>query len=177
MLALLGVWLPVASAAEPTEAELIAQLSSSSQDKVAGAMQKIEKLYPLSPTAIAAVKKYLPDDRIKVKRKAARVVGSVHAEVSAAEIAAICTLLKNPDPDAVIDGLKALRGLTAASAVPEILPLLNNPTPNVVRDACRTLAVLGNKGTIPSIEPLLKSPNPKIQKDALDAIAALKAKS
>ncbi|HEY5296422.1 MAG TPA: HEAT repeat domain-containing protein [Verrucomicrobiae bacterium] len=177
VLAILTLALPAFARAKMNEDELIAQLSSSDEKKVYDALQNLEKQYPTSTTDLPAIKKLLTDDRIKVKRKAARVLGVIHADVSESDIAAICTLLKSPDPDTVTDGLKALRGLKAPSAVPEILPVLKNPTPNVVRDACRTLAVLGDKSVVPSLEPLLSSPNPKVQQDAQDAIFALKAKS
>ncbi len=176
VLSFLALALPVL-AAPLSEDELIAQLSSSDEKKVYDALQHLEKQYPTGTKALPAMKKLLADDRIKVKRKAARVLGVIHADLSDAEIASICTLLKSSDPEVLTDGLKALRGLKAPSAVPEILPVLKNPTPNVVRDACRTLAVLGDKSVIPDIEPLLKDPNPKVQQDAQDAIFALKAKS
>jgi HEAT repeat protein len=168
---------PPVWAAPLSEDELVAQLSASDEGTVINALQKIEKEYPTGTKAIPAMKKLLSDDRIKVKRKAARVLGVIHADLSDAEIASICTLLKSPDADVVTDGLKALRGLKAPSAVPDILPVLKNPTPNVVRDACRTLAVLGDKSVIPSIEPLLNSPNKAVVTDAQDAIFALKSKS
>ena len=170
-----GVCLPL-HAAVLSEEELIAQLGMPEEGKVTSALLKLEKQYPTSPTAIAAEKKLLADPRIKVKRKAARVLGAIHAEVSKADIQAIAELLKSADPQTVQDGLKALGGLKAQSAVPEILPLLKSPTPNVIRDACRTLTVLGNKSVVPSIQPLLSYPDPKVQKDAADAIAALNAK-
>jgi HEAT repeat protein len=170
-------WSPPVLAAPLSEDELIAQLSSADEGKVINALQTLEKAYPTGTKAIPAMKKLLSDDRIKVKRKAARVIGVIHADVSQDEIASICTLLKSPDPDAVTDGLKALRGLTAPTAVPDILPVLKNPKPNVVRDACRTLAVLGDKSVIPSIEPLLNGPTKAVVTDAQDAIFALKSKS
>jgi HEAT repeat protein len=174
-IAAVGVCLPL-HAAVLSEEELIAQLSLPDEAKVNSALLKLEKQYPTSPTAIAAEKKLLADPRIKVKRKAARVLGALHAEVSQADIKAICELLKSADSQAVQDGLKALGGLKAQSAVPEILPLLKSPVPNVIRDACRTLTVLGNKSVVPSLEPLLSYPEPKVQKDAADAIAILKLK-
>jgi HEAT repeat protein len=170
-------WSLPAMAATLSEDELIAQLSASDEGKVINALQKIEKEYPTGTKAIPAMKKLLSDDRIKVKRKAARVIGVIHADVTKDEIASICTLLKSSDADAVTDGLKALRGLKAPSAVPDLLPVLQNPKPNLVRDACRTLAVLGDKSVIPSIEPLLNSPNKAVVTDAQDAIFALKSKS
>jgi len=177
VLAVFTLALPVFARTALSEDELVAQLSSSDEKKVVDALQQLEKEYPTGTKAVPAMKKLLTDDRIKVKRKAARVLGVIHADLSDADIAAICTLLKSPDPEAVTDGLKALRGLKAPSAVPEILPLLKNPTPNVIRDACRTLAVLGDKSVIPDIEPLLNSPNKAVVQDAQDAIFALKAKS
>jgi HEAT repeat protein len=176
-LAILAISLPAFARAVMSEDELIAQLSSSDEKKVINALQDLEKQYPTGTNAVPAMKKLLTDDRIKVKRKAARVLGVIHADVNDADIAAICTLLKSPDTDTVTDGLKALRGLKAPSAVPEIVPVLKSPVPNLQRDACRTLAVLGDKSLIPSIEPLLQSPNKAVVTDAQDAIFALKAKS
>ena len=159
-----------------TESQILAELSSPKEDVVASALQKIEKQFPDSPTAIAAVKKSLDDKRMKVKRKAARVLGIVHAEVTAEEIASICTLLKATDPETLIDGAKALRGLKAPSAIPDLIPLLKHSHKNVVRDACRTLAVLGDKSLVPTIKPLLEYPDLAVQKDAADAISILKEK-
>ena len=123
------------------------------------------------------MKKLLTDPRLKVQRKAARVLGVLHAPVDQTDINNICTLLKSTNTDTITDGLKALRGLTAPSAVPDILPLLDHSNSHIIRDACRTLAVLGNKDLIPKIEPLLKNPQPAVQKDAQDAIMALRSKS
>ncbi len=160
-----------------TEDQLIADLASPKEEVVADAMLKIEKQFPTSTKAIPEIKKYLGDDRAKVRRKAARVIGVLHADVTSAEIKTICGLLKATDQREVMDGLIALRGLKAAEALPEILPLLNHAAPNVVRDACRTVAVLGGKEHIPLIEPLLKNADPKVQKDAQEALFVLKAKA
>jgi hypothetical protein len=160
-----------------TEDQLIADLASPKEEVVADAMLKIEKQFPTSTKAIPEIKKYLGDDRARVRRKAARVIGVLHADVTSAEIKTICGLLKATDQREVMDGLIALRGLKAAEALPEILPLLNHAVPNVVRDACRTVAVLGGKEHIPLIEPLLKNADPKVQKDAQDALFVLKAKA
>jgi HEAT repeat protein len=159
-----------------TEDELIADLSSPKAGVVTSALQKIEKEYPTTTKALPAIKKLLTDPRLKVQRKAARVLGSLHANVDETDIKNICTLLKSSDADAVIDGLKALRGLKAQSAIPEILPLLKNSNEHVLRDSCRTLAVLGDKSLIPDIKPLLEYPNAAVQKDASDAIYILKQK-
>lgn len=159
-----------------TEEKLIADLASPKEGVVLDALQKLEKQFPTTTTALPTMKKLLVDPRVKVHRKAARVLGMLHAPVDETDIKNICALLKTSDAEDATAGLKALRGLAAPSAVPEILPLLKSPAPNVVRDACRTLAVLGDKSVIPSIEPLLKDPNPKVHKDAQDAIFALKAK-
>ena len=175
LLALFTLAFPV-QAKEKSEESLIADLASPKESTVVSALVGLEKQYPTSTNGFAAMKKLLTDDRAKVRRKAARVLGVLHAQVDEADIQAICKLLKSSDVDEVTDGLKALRGLKAPSAVPEILPVLKSPTPNLVRDACRTLAVLGDKSVIPSIEPLLKDPNAKVQTDAQDAIYILKQK-
>lgn len=168
---------PSHAAKVKTEDELIADLASPKDSVVADAMLKLERNYPTSTKAVAEIKKYLGDNREKVRRKAARVIGALHADVSADDLKAISKLLSATDHREVMDGLIALRGLKAADAIPQITPLLNHAQPNVVRDACRTLAVLGNKSHVALIEPLLKNADPKIQKDAQDAIFALNAKS
>jgi len=163
-------------ASPPTEDELIVDLASPKVGVVINALQKIEKLYPTTTKALPAIKKLLSDPRPKVQRKAARVLGAINADVDSTDIQNICTLLKSADVDTVIDGLKALRGLKAQSAIPEILPLLKNVNKNVIRDSCRTLAVLGDSSLIPSIKPLLTYPDLAVQKDAADAISILKEK-
>lgn len=168
---------PVQAAKVKTEDELIADLASPKEEVVTSAMLKLEKQFPTSTKAQGEIKKYLGDKRPAVHRKAARVLGALHAEVTSAEIKSICALLKASDHREIMDGLIALRGLKAAEALPEITPLLNHAQPNVVRDACRTIAELGNKDQIPLIEPLLKNADPKVQKDAQDAIFKLKSKS
>lgn len=165
------------SAATPkSEEELVAELSSPKEKVVTAALQKIEKEYPTGIKAIPAVKKLLTDPRPAVVRKAARVLGEVHADVSAAEVSSISELLKSTDRNTLIDGLKALRGLKAQSAIPQILPLLKHADKNVMRDSMRTLAVLGDKSLIPAIKPLLEYPDLGVQKDAADAIGILKEK-
>ena len=175
LLALLTMALPVL-AKDKSESELIQDLTLPAAGKVTGALQALEKQYPTSTNALPAIKKLLTDERVEVRRKAARVLGALHAEVDAADIQAICALLKSSNVAEMTDGLKALRGLQAPSAVPELLPLLKNSNSHIVRDACRTLAVLGNKDTIAAIEPLLNNPEPAIKKDAQDAIYILKQK-
>ena len=169
------VFVAGAAAAEKTEEQLIKDLDSPKPGVVTDALLKIEKLYPTSAPAIAKTKQLLTDSRPAVRRKAARVLGVLHTELTQQEMQNVVALLKG-DSQEQMDGLKALRGLKAQSTIPDILPLLKSPTPNVVRDACRTLAVLGNKDVIPSIEPLLSNPNKAVAKDAQDAIFALKNK-
>lgn len=159
-----------------TEDELIALLGSAKEKEVIGAMLEREKHYPTSAKCQAALKPLLTDSRMSVRRKAARVLGVMNANVSEAEIKSICELLKSPDKATIIDGLKALRGLKAQSAIPEITPLLKHSDKNVIRDACRTLAVLGNQRLIPELKPLLEYPDLAVQKDAADAISILKEK-
>jgi HEAT repeat protein len=119
----------------------------------------------------------LSDNRSVVRRKAARILGIFHAQLTGAELNQVCAQLKAADWGEVLAALRALRDLNASAAVPDVLPCLKHFNPNVVRDACRTLAVIGDRSVIPSIEPLLTSPNSKIRKDAQDAIEKLKAKS
>lgn len=176
VLAVLALSLPVFAAA-PTEDKLIADLSSPKEGTVVSALANIESHYPHTTSALPAIKKLLADPRPAVMRKAARVLGVLHAPVNNTDVANICVLLKSTDAATLTDGLKSLRGLNAPQAVPDILPLLNNPNSHIKRDACRTLAVLGNKDVIPKIQPLLKDPEPAVQKDATDAITALQSKS
>jgi HEAT repeat protein len=163
-----------------TEEALIANLSSPDEGKVISAMAQLKKQYRSSTKAIPAVKGLLSDSRLKVRERAAGWLGIYRAEVSEADVKAICALLKEANNDANMEGLKALRGLqgpAVAGAVPEIVPFLKHSNPYLMRDACRTLAVIGNKGLIPQIEPLLTDSNPKVRKDAQDAITALRSKS
>jgi HEAT repeat protein len=166
-----------AVAKEKTEDELIADLASPKEKIVTSAMLKLEKQHASSARAVTEIKKYLGDERPAVRRKAARVLGAIHAEVTPEELQKICALLKAQDHREIMDGLISLRGLKAASVLPEITPLLQHETPNVIRDACRTIAVLGNKSHVPLIEPLLKHANAAVQKDAKDAIFKLSDKA
>jgi HEAT repeat protein len=165
-----------ALASKKTEEEWIAQLASADEGKVTSALQGLEKEYPESPKARAKIISMLKDPREKVQRKAARVLGAINAKVDAKVLADITPLLKSTNKDAVVDGLKALRGLDAASTVPQILPLLSSPDENIKRDACRTLADIADPSVISRIEPLLSDANKKVQEDARTAIAKLKMK-
>jgi HEAT repeat protein len=163
-----------------TEDDLIAKLSSPDEGKVIATMQRYKKLYRGSTKAFPVLKNLLTDSRLKVRERAAGMLGSFHAVVSEEDVKAICALLKEPGAGPSMEGLKALRGLqgpAVAGSLPDILPCLQNSNPYVVRDACRTLAVIGNKDQIPLIEPLLNSPDSRVKKDAQDAIAALRLKS
>ena len=160
-----------------TEVQLIQALGSKDSATVVFALGKLEDGFPSSTNAFPKMKELLTDPREKVRRKAARVLGVLHAEVDENNIKAIAALLKSSDNGEVTDGLKALRGLKAPQAVPEITPLLKHSNEHLIRDACRTLAVLGNKDLIPSIEPLLKHKDPEVKKDAHNAITALRSKS
>lgn len=175
-LALAGTTM-TAVAKEKTEAQLIADLASPQEKIVVAAMLKLERQHAGSAAAIGEIKKYLTDERSAVRRKAARVLGAVHAEVTPEELQKICALLKAKDHREIMDGLIALRGLKAAAVLSEITPLLQHETPNVIRDACRTIAVLGNNSHVPLLEPLTSHANAAVQKDARDAIFKLSDKS
>lgn len=162
-------------AREKTEDEVLADLASPKPGVVISALQNIEKKYPADANALIKVKGLLADSRSAIKRKAARVLGAVNAEVSAADLGNIATLLAG-DKNEKTDGLKALRGLKAQSTIPQITPLLQDPNLNIKRDAIRTLAVLGDKSLVPAIKPFLTWPDLAVQKDAADAIAILKEK-
>jgi HEAT repeat protein len=165
-----------AQAKPKTEEQLIAELDSPKEKVVFDAMAQLEKEYPTSTAYLPKLKALLTDNRLKIQRKAARVLGALHAEVSETDLQNICALLASNDRDAKMDGLKALRGLKSQSVISKMTPLLQDPNPNVARDACRTLAVVADKSVVPLIEPLLQSPDKKVQKDAQDAIFALKNK-
>jgi len=162
---------------ELTEDELITELAGPNPDKVANAMLQLEKRFPTSKKGFPAMKNLLTDSREKVRRKAARVLGILHADVNETDLKNITAMFKAINPQETMDVLKSLRGLKAKSTLPEILPLLQNSHLGIVRDAIRTLTILGDKSTIASIEPLLKHADTKVQKDAQDAIFTLKAKS
>ena len=169
-----GLALPLLAGVR-TEDELLADLASPKARVVIKALQDLEKGYPTDVNAQTRIKTLLTDDRPTVKRKAARVLGAINADVSNTDVKNIATLLAG-NKDDMEDGLKALRGLKAQSAIPQIIPLLQNPDNYVKRDACRTLAVLGDKSQIPDIKPLLTFPDLAVQKDAADAISILKEK-
>ncbi len=162
-------------AREKTEEQVLADLASPKAGTVVSALQAVEKLYPTDAPALAKTKTLLADPRPTVKRKAARVLGMVNADVSADDLKNIATLLSG-DKAEKTDGLKALRGLKAQSLIPQITPLLKDPDKNVLRDAIRTLAVLGDKSLVPTIQPFLTYPELAVQKDAADAISILKEK-
>lgn len=176
ILAALSLATPRASAAPPTEEKVIAAMSATKEGTVIEALADMEKYYPKSANGIAMGRKLLADPRPKVARKAAYVLGNIHADVNDADLQNICKLFASKDKTDVIDALKGLRGLKAQSTIPQILPLLKNPDKNIIRDSCRTLAVLGDKSLVPDIQPLLQYPDLGVQKDAADAIAILKEK-
>ncbi len=163
-------------AAPRTEETLIKDLSSRLPVTVLSALKALETEHPNSTNAHSAIKKLLSDKRPTVRRKAARVLGAVHAPVDQNDINYICAFLKSSNDSEVEDGLLALRGLNVPQVVPEILPFLKSSNTHLVRDACRALAVLGNKDTIVLIEPLLKHPEAAVKKDAENAIASLRSK-
>ena len=168
---------PVLAAKVKTEDELIADLASPKEGVVTETMLKLEKQFPLSTKWHPEVKKMLTSNQPKVRRKAGRVLGAVHAEVSDADLKNIVAMFKASDPQEVMDALKSLRGLKAQSTLPEILPLLKHANLGIVRDACRTVGELGSKSNVADLEPLLKHADTKVQQDAADAIYKLKAKS
>jgi len=170
----LAVALPL-FAGERSENELLADLASPKARVVVKALLDIQRQYPTDANAQTQIKLLLNDDRPTVKRKAARVLGALNADVSETDLKSIATLLDGDKGD-IEDGLKALRGLKAQSTIPKIIPLLQNPDKNIKRDVCRTLAVLGDKRLVPSIQPLLTDPDPAVEKDAADAISILKEK-
>jgi len=192
----------LSAAPRKTEAELIQMLHSSNYKDVMDAMDRLPNWYPNSTNAIDEIKEILHnkktlsatnrmyrgargENRVQMGvqeppgflvRKAARSLANYHARLDDDDFNVIYGLLNAPDPDAVMDALKALRGLEAPQAVPKILPLLKHENHNVIRDSCRTLAVLGDTNTIPFIEPLLKDSRLDVQSDAQKAIETLRNK-
>src|SRR5215510_3073034 len=81
-------------AKEKSEDDLIAELSNPNADKVAEAMLQLEKKYPTSTKAFPELKKLLTDPREKVRRKAGRVLGALHADVDSQNLKDICAMLK-----------------------------------------------------------------------------------
>ena len=158
------------------ESELLRDLNSPSANVVCDALQGLEKRYPDSDAARTQIIARLDDPREEVRRKAARVLGAIGVRLDDGQTAKVVALLSSPDGDAVIDGLKALRGTGNASAVPAILPLLRHSDRYVKRDACRTLAVLGDRSIVPAIEPLANHPDHEVAEDARLAIARLQQK-
>jgi len=161
-------------ASEKSKEEVVAQLSSADESKVYDALQYVEKHFPEDAALREKVCSFLTDSRPKIKRKAARVLGALGANLTKDQVRDVQSLLAASDKETVIDGLKALRGLANRDDFAPILPLLQNSDQNIKRDACRTLAVIANKSAIPKIEPLLNDPDKKVREDAEAAIRALK---
>ena len=192
LLLLLGLfgW-PTGLPAEPrrTESELIEMLRSTDSQKVITALERLPDWYPDSPNAIREIQSLLKSKSPAppgfppniLKRRAARALGNYHAELSLEEVRIILDLLRSPDRNEAMDGLKALRGLKEPpevrnQIVAQILPLLRDKEVHIVRDACRTLAVQGDKHTIAALEPLLNDRRADVRRDAQHAIVALRAK-
>jgi len=117
-LTVVAVALP-AQAKDKSEDELIADLGSSNEDTVTSAMLALEKHYPTSTKAFPTIKKLLTDSRAKVRRKAGRVLGVLHAEVDQQNLKDICAMLKASEPREQMDALISLRGLKAQSTIPD----------------------------------------------------------
>jgi HEAT repeat protein len=163
----------VAACGARAEPELMSALASPDADVVYEALADLERGFPGSTPAQRRMIELVHDPRPVVRRKAARVLGAIHAPVDPPTVTAIGAMLAASDVNEVIDALKALRGMPARSEIPRMLPLLKHQHENVVRDACRTLAVVGDASVVPQIEPLLASGNDAIRADAKAAIAAL----
>ena len=156
-----------------SEAQLLTLLDSPDAGKVANAMEGLEENYP-TEEAKAKIASMVTDPRVKVRRKAARVLGALHVRLDVGTVDSIALMLAEQEKDTVLDALKALHDLRASSTVPKILPLLTSPDANIKRDACRTLADIADKSAIPKIEPLLSDSSGKVVKDARLAIEKLK---
>ena len=158
------------------ESRLVEALHSPKESVVTDALGQLDRKYPDATNFWPQIKPLLRDPRLKVRCKAARVLGSMHADVNHDEIAALSSMLNSTQRGERGDALKSLRGLNASEAVPAIIPLLNNPEPKIIREACRTLAVLGDRSTIEFIMPLLQSSDVAVKADAEDAVFQLKSK-
>lgn len=159
-----------------SESELLADLNSSSENTVSDALRALERHYPNSAAAQQGMVAKLDDSREIIRRRAARALGAIGARLDDAAMGKVVALLSSHDDDAIIDGLKALRGLGNASVVPAVLPLLRYNGSFVKRDACRTLAVLADRTVVSEIEPLLADADSNVQDDARLAIAKLQGK-
>ncbi|HEU5396889.1 MAG TPA: HEAT repeat domain-containing protein [Verrucomicrobiae bacterium] len=168
--------LSVSARPPETEDQLVADLASPKEPVVIHTLQTLEKQYPNSPNSVPKIKELLTDQRPKVREKAARVLGAVHATVSAEDLKNISAMLESSDWKEAQEALLALRGLEAKSTIPKIIPLLKHSNSYVKRDACRTLAVLGDKSVVKDIEPLQSDPDPKVRTDAANAIFTLQHK-
>ena len=168
--------LSCASTANRTESEFLNDLNSPSENTVCDALRGLERNYPNSPAARAGMIARLDDSREIVRRRAARALGAIGARVDDQAHGKVVALLSSRDDDAIIDGLKALRGMGNATAVSAVVPLLKSNGPFVKRDACRTLSVLADKTVIADIEPLLNDKDSNVQADARLAIAKLQEK-
>lgn len=169
-----------AHAAKKTEDQLIADLDSSVEKTVVNAMSDLERQFPTSTKYHPKLKALLTDSRERVRTKAGRVLGAIHADMSDEDIKNVVKQLKSTNSKAEKEaGLKTLRdvGSKAKGTVADITPLLKDADSGIKRDACRTLAVIGDKSLIPQIEPLLQDTVPAVQKDAQDAIFKLKEKN
>ena len=186
--------------AKPSESELLDLLHSGDFPKVLSAFDKLPKEYPNDIEAIAAIRGILhtnasmtfteqevgpqrtiyshPVSHIDVAREAARALGNYHIVATDEDISDIFNqLIKSHDLNATMDGLKALRDMTAPQAVPLLIPLLQDENDHVLRDTIRTLAVLGDDSTVKYIEPFTRHQRLDVIADAKAAIKELKKKS
>ena len=167
---------PTPAGPPPGEAELIRMLGSANPDTVIDALGQLPRRYPASTGAVPAIRGILKNGA--VRRQAARALGNYHAELPPEDVRVVLGLLRSPDINDAMDGLKALRDLREPADIrkkiaADIVPLLNDREVHVVRDACRTLAVVGNRDTISALEPLLHHARSDIRQEAQKAIAAL----
>src|ERR1051325_4491571 len=112
--------------ADPGEARMIAEMASNDPHKVLKALADLEEKQNPGTNAIGAARKLLSDPRPAVRKKAARVLGAIHAPLDQDEIKTICRMLKSYDPSEADDALKALRDLKVSEAIAEITPLLKS---------------------------------------------------
>jgi HEAT repeat protein len=163
-----------------TEAREQAALSRLSpgepEDSLMKTLVAIEEEFPDSAAAAPKVLALLRDERVKVRRKAVRVLGVLQPNLDAPGLADVTRMLASPDTAEVVDALKGLGGLYAPASIPSILPLLASPNEHVKREACRTLALVADRSVLARIEPLTKDPIKDVRNDAEGAVAQLRRK-
>ncbi len=159
------------------ESELISNLSSPTIGVIENALEGIEKKYPTSTNAHAAVKKLLSDTRPRVRRQAARTLGRLHASVDDVDVASLCQMLKSAELNEVLDGLKSISGVKGFQANPQVIALLSSAQKHVLMQACRTLAEIGFSDAIQPVELLTRHRDEDIREQAQQALTRIRVRT